>query len=733
MKKAFVLTCFIGSIFSLCMFSACSSGGGGGGNGGNNPTNRAPAANAGPDQSSAGGVLVTLDGAGSSDPDGDILTYSWTQTAGPNVVLSDAAAAKPTFTAPQAGADDSALSFQLTVSDGTLTDDDTMVVSISAAAMTIEISGNVYLGGDLGEAVTPGEGVAVRATSDLDGNGEISLNEEAVGTVDANGSYSLTVAAKLNVSTVVSFEKTGYAKQMRTISLGSPAPVSVNATLAKMKSLDCGDSGCRDSENSVQVKGVEISSGYAKVFNPAADTDKFPGSFADDQGNQLVSGVFGTFDLVDGDGNPITELPADQKATIRMKVSQDTWPSFTDITPGNGRIDVPMYSFDETTGEWVRDGDGWLETAEGTALDESLLDQIKDQTYPNALYAVAEVSHFSYWNVDWPIATHASVRLRFIDDQGQPVPNAVATIHGTTFTGTVGPLVADAEGVVCFDSLRSELAGEDINDNQVEGEVQKVIVKATSNGVLYRSQEIELPTEQSSCPESSKDADIALSPENEVDVVVCSVTGHVYLDGVAQAGVTIFGADDGLDPSSVQALCASRPNGFCNTIASTDENGAYAIEVPMASDLKVYAMFWTSDDIATMWYNGTKTLASCPSAPVDINIEREYCLTEKVLTVQYDAQANNISWTPEIPVGTITSIDNAGYDGYKWMLTSDDGMTSPVVYGTTPNGAGQGWPLDGAPPADIASGDVIMITPLNGLVPYNGFSCYQIWAETTVP
>ena len=62
--------------------------------------NAAPIADAGPDQTVNEGVEVTLDGSNSSDPDGSIATFAWTQTSGPAVTLSDASSPQPTFTTP---------------------------------------------------------------------------------------------------------------------------------------------------------------------------------------------------------------------------------------------------------------------------------------------------------------------------------------------------------------------------------------------------------------------------------------------------------------------------------------------------------------------------------------------------------------------------------------------------------------------------------------------------------
>ncbi len=84
---------------------------------GTDPWNAPPTANTGPDQTVGEGVMVTLDGSNSSDPDDGIASYSWEQSAGPPVILSDPTAVKPTFTAPNVGSGGASLTFILTVTD----------------------------------------------------------------------------------------------------------------------------------------------------------------------------------------------------------------------------------------------------------------------------------------------------------------------------------------------------------------------------------------------------------------------------------------------------------------------------------------------------------------------------------------------------------------------------------------------------------------------------------------
>ena len=105
--------------------------------------NEAPTAVLGTDREVDDGTEVELDGSASFDPEGDTLSYAWTQTApasgtGSNLTLSTAAPAspaKPRFTAPEVDSDVT-LTFELAVSDdgGTTYSATTDTVDITVTA-----------------------------------------------------------------------------------------------------------------------------------------------------------------------------------------------------------------------------------------------------------------------------------------------------------------------------------------------------------------------------------------------------------------------------------------------------------------------------------------------------------------------------------------------------------------------------------------------------------------------
>lgn len=80
-------------------------------------TNTAPTVTATAPETAENGDTVVLDASSAADAEGDALTYSWVQTAGPELELSGTDTAQASFTAPLFEENDTDFGFTVTVSD----------------------------------------------------------------------------------------------------------------------------------------------------------------------------------------------------------------------------------------------------------------------------------------------------------------------------------------------------------------------------------------------------------------------------------------------------------------------------------------------------------------------------------------------------------------------------------------------------------------------------------------
>jgi trimeric autotransporter adhesin len=130
-------------------------------------SNGPPTANAGNAQNVTVGGVVSLNGTGSSDPNGDALTYAWTLSApsGSAAVLNSTTSATPSFTADVAGA----YTATLTVRDGRLDSAPANVVVTAAV-------GNATPVADAG----PNQSVALNANVQLNGTASRDGNSDAL-------------------------------------------------------------------------------------------------------------------------------------------------------------------------------------------------------------------------------------------------------------------------------------------------------------------------------------------------------------------------------------------------------------------------------------------------------------------------------------------------------------------------------------------------------------------------
>ncbi|MBI3807726.1 MAG: PKD domain-containing protein [Nitrospirae bacterium] len=120
--------------------------------------NTTPVANAGPDQTAIAGSTVTLNGSGSTDVDGNSLTYDWSFMSVPTgslATFSNPTAAKPTFVADKAGQ----YVAQLIVNDGTVSSTPDTVTITTTGANTAPVAN-----------AGPDQTVSASSTVQLDGS-----------------------------------------------------------------------------------------------------------------------------------------------------------------------------------------------------------------------------------------------------------------------------------------------------------------------------------------------------------------------------------------------------------------------------------------------------------------------------------------------------------------------------------------------------------------------------------
>jgi PKD domain len=201
----------LGSFSAVLVALLLVACGGGSQSGGSTPPppsgNRTPTANSGTNQTVTPGVIVTLNGSGSSDPDGSVASFAWTQTAGTMVTLSSATVSQPTFTAPST-VSATTLTFSLIVTDN---------LGAASTASTVNIIVNPAASGNVAGRIRfmriptttanglnfsaaqlqPARGVLVRAVN------ATSQAVLATSNTDAMGNYAMTIAGNTNINLVI--------------------------------------------------------------------------------------------------------------------------------------------------------------------------------------------------------------------------------------------------------------------------------------------------------------------------------------------------------------------------------------------------------------------------------------------------------------------------------------------------------------------------------------------------
>lgn len=160
-----------------------------------NVGNAVPVANAGADLSVNEQTTVTLAGTG-TDSDGSIVAYLWAQTSGESVMLSDAATASATFTAP-ALTQTATLVFSLTVTDneGATSSDSVNVLVNPVNTVPVANAGD-------DQSVSAGNTVLLSGSKSSDSDGDTLTYSWKLDTLPSGSSAALSSTSTVETSFV---------------------------------------------------------------------------------------------------------------------------------------------------------------------------------------------------------------------------------------------------------------------------------------------------------------------------------------------------------------------------------------------------------------------------------------------------------------------------------------------------------------------------------------------------
>ena len=299
-----------------------------------NADNDLPSANAGANQTVDEGDTVTLTGLASTDPEGQALTYTWTQVSGPAVTLSDANAAQPTFTAPE-GLTNSNVQFQLQVTDGVNTSSvDTVTITVNADndAPSADAGAN--------QTVDEGDTVTLTGLGSVDPEAQgltynwIQTSGPAVSLDDPSAAQPTFTAPDGVSNTAIEFElvvsdgtSTSTSSVIVNVNADNDAPIAdagSNAIVQEGNVITLNGGGSSDPE------GVGLTYTWVQTAGPAVDLDdansRSPSFTAPEQVNNSVV----RFELTVSDG--VTTSTDEVQVAIRADNDAPT------VDAGNNRV-----------------------------------------------------------------------------------------------------------------------------------------------------------------------------------------------------------------------------------------------------------------------------------------------------------------------------------------------------------------------------------------------------------
>lgn len=264
------------------------------------------------------------------------------------------------------------------------------------------------------------------------------------------------VAAELNIKATLSQVPTEKISASTAVTISGTAVDGFNFSVSdKDNPVVAGiDGGVADL--TVSIPKSALPEGTTRIdvgmqaFNPndAEDAEKFPGAYADSDGNKLLSVAFNYTDITTDTGVSLKKLAASAKGRkslqksgrnkaeaepviINRKIPEESCSALRQMGDSSREIagfQVPVYSYDAANGLWDLLGQGTLYSASGLPIAENFKDfDCAVTEYVLEIRVSNEIFLSNWWNLDYPLVFSQPVELcadiQLVDEASQPIAN----------------------------------------------------------------------------------------------------------------------------------------------------------------------------------------------------------------------------------------------------------------------------------------------------------------------